>query len=351
MSRSSRWTVARTRPIPLLALIASGAVSAASENCRAIVVDVDRLACYDIVVDVDRLACYDKEMRPNAPPAQGSSTAADAIGAAPGHSALEAAWGAPGEATERFTMRPYKPVYLLALNYSSGANARPASPTQPTSIEDGLKRVEVKYQLSFKTRIASGLFGDNGDVWAAYTQSSHWQLYSPAISRPFRETNYEPEGIFVWKLRTGLFGASLRHVGIGINHQSNGRSDPLSRSWNRVIAQAGVERDEWTATLRLWRRIEERDSSDDNPDIVDYMGRGELLLTRQAGEHQFAATLRPVTGPDRQGHGALQLDWSFPISGRLKGHVQYFVGHGASLIDYNHFARTVGVGISLVAWR
>jgi phospholipase A1/A2 len=264
---------------------------------------------------------------------------------------MAAAWGVPGETTERFTMRPYKPVYLLAFNYNSRMNDLPGSPTQPASPEQGLKRTEVKYQLSFKTRIASGLFGDNGDVWAAYTQSSHWQLYSPAISRPFRETNYEPEAVFVWKTRAELLGATLRYAGIGINHQSNGRSDPLSRSWNRVIAQAGFERGDWGATVRVWRRIEESGSDDDNPDIEDFMGRGELLLTRHAGEHLLAVTLRPPTSPHRQGNGALQADWSFPLSGRLKGHLQYFVGRGESLIDYNHFARTLGIGVSLVAWR
>lgn len=302
--------------------------------------------CRGIESNAERLACYDRSADAGAP-APGEEPSGVTGGPATTPTFLEAAWGTRGERAERFVMRAYKPVYLLALNYSAPVNDRPSSPTRPTFQEDGLKRTEVKYQLSFKTRIASGLFGDNGDIWVAYTQSSRWQLYSPAVSRPFRETNYEPEGVLAWKLKRDLWGMSLRHAGIGINHQSNGRSDPLSRSWNRLIGQAAVERGDWAATLRVWHRIKEHPADDDNPDIVDFMGHGELLLTRQAEAHRVSAILRPSFGEGHQGHGALQVDWSFPLSGRLKGHVQYFAGHGESLIDYNHFTRTIGVGVSL----
>jgi phospholipase A1 len=343
MPRTRISRLARTGLLPLLLQVVVTSALAQASDCRTIVPDSDRLACYDRSID-RAVSAPDVSARD-------AERAAFGDGATARQSPMAAAWGVPGEATERFTMRPYKPVYLLAFNYNSQMNESPGSPTQPVSPEQGLKRTEVKYQLSFKTRIASGLFGDNGDVWAAYTQSSHWQLYSPAISRPFRETNYEPEAVFVWKTRADILGATLRYTGIGINHQSNGRSDPLSRSWNRVIAQAGFERGDWGATVRVWRRIEESGSDDDNPDIEDFMGRGELLLTRDAGEHLLAVTLRPSLSSHHQGHGAFQADWSFPLSGRLKGHLQYFVGRGESLIDYNHFARTLGIGVSLVAWR
>ena len=60
-------------------------------------------------------------------------------------------------------------------------------------------------------------------------------------------------------------------------HQSNGQSLPLSRSWNRAYLMTGMELDNrWAVNARLWKRIGESASSDDNPDISDYIGRGEL---------------------------------------------------------------------------
>lgn len=59
-------------------------------------------------------------------------------------------------------------------------------------------------QLSFKIKAMQGVFGhDNLDLWLGYTATSFWQAYNRSISSPFREINYEPEAMLVF--RTNYF--------------------------------------------------------------------------------------------------------------------------------------------------
>ena len=250
-----------------------------------------------------------------------------------------------------FQMRAYKPVYLLPAFWTSDVNETPSSPnpdnTMPVPLE--LTSVEAKFQISFKTKIVENIFGDNGDLWTAFTQSSRWQVYNGEQSRPFRETNYEPEAMLVFRNNYSLGGWKGRMTGIGINHQSNGRSDPLSRSWNRVILNIGLDRENWAFVVRPWWRVPEG-SDDDNPDIEDYIGRGDAMLVYNKGGHEFSLLGRHSLRGGDDSHGSLQMDWGFPIDRTLRGHLQLFHGYGESLIDYNHKATYVGLGISLLEW-
>ncbi len=252
-----------------------------------------------------------------------------------------------------FNVRGYKPVYLLPVFYTSNINDRPHSPAPDHTVDQslGLDQLEAMFQISFKTKIAQGLFNHHGDLWFGYTQTSHWQVYNNDISRPFRETNYQPEAMLVFGTNYGLFdGWRGRLLGIGINHQSNGRSEPLSRSWNRIIANIGFEKPGWTVMFRPWIRIHEARSRDDNPDIEDYMGRGSVEIVHESHGNEYSLMLRhSLRGGDRS-HGAARFTWSFPIHAKLRGYMQVFHGYGESLIDYNHRATYVGLGVSLVGW-
>lgn len=178
-----------------------------------------------------------------------------------------------------------------------------------------------------------------------------WQVYNADLSRSLRETNYEPEAMLVFRSDFQLPGLHGRMLGLGLNHQSNGRAQPLSRSWNRVIAMAGFEQGDWTLTLRPWWRIPESSGNDDNADIEDHLGRGEAVVSKRWGQNLISLQLRHSLRSGTNSRGSVELDWAFPISGNLKGQLQLFSGYGESLIDYNFRQTRVGVGVSLVEWR
>lgn len=326
-------------------------------------------ACRHVANDQARLACYDalSEKEPKAAqtaPAPGDTAwnraseeeqtvvPGERQNAAP-ESRLARAWDLePGKRGDLLSLRPYQPVYLLPWFHSTDVNRSPSSPsdgrttTRPMDVDAN----EAKLQISLKTRVAEDLIGDNGDLWFGYTQSSRWQVYNGGQSRPFRETNYEPELMFVWRTDYDVLGWRGRLLNLGINHQSNGRSLPLSRGWNRLMLSTSLERENWTMTLRPWWRLPDRSSRDDNPDISDYIGRADLHLVRTEGKHQFSALFRHTLRGGDKNRGAVQLDYAFPIAGELRGHIQWFSGYGESLIDYNHRANYIGVGLSLLEW-
>lgn len=331
-----------------LCLVSPWAGAQTLGDCRRLADDVQRLACYDRLIPV---ADANEDDNLFVEPAGAPEVRGDGLRAET--SLLGRAWDL--DTNERGTylrVRQYKPVYVLPVFYSGRMNQYPSSPSAGHSVTNSvdLQSSEAKYQLSLKTKLVEDVFGNNGDLWFGYTQVSHWQVFNAQTSRPFRETNYEPEAMLVWRTDYSLAGWRGRYASLSLNHQSNGRSLPLSRSWNRVIAAVGFEKDEWTLTIRPWWRIPESSSQDDNPDISNYLGRADIQLTRHIGDHELSLMLRHSLRGGANSHGALQLDYAFPLAGGMRGHLQWFSGYGESMIDYNHRANYYGAGVSLLEW-
>ena len=377
----------RCLELSMFTILGSIACSAHAENAAS-VNPATVEACVALTSDAERLACYDTLYKaPTIIPAQvqaaepiiAATTAAQKadktepetltdkvvqkvsdlqiLSAAPKFdpnvSLLDRRWELSEESKLGvWNIRAYQPVYLLPAFWTSEKNEFPKSPNKNNTVtnKQDLSSTEAKFQLSFKTKALENVFGNNGDVWVGYTQSSRWQVFNSEASRPFRETNYEPEASLIFRTNYEILGLNARLMGMTFNHQSNGRSDPLSRSWNRVIFNLGFEKDNFALMLRPWYRIEEDAKDDNNPDIKDYIGRGDLTAFYRDGDNDFSLMLRhSLKGGDRS-HGAVQFDWAFPIKGKLRGHFQLFDGYGESLIDYNHRATYAGIGVSLMNW-
>lgn len=331
-------------------------------GCTAIESDAQRLACYDHATGRVNLPVAQK--RPNTgadAPNVFSRDGKRATAQVPGNSEvdqplslLDSRWElSPESKLGTFNIRGYKPVYVMPVFLTSNQNNMPTSPNPDNRVAgkgEQLQNAETKFQLSLKAKVWQGVFGDAGDLWVGYTQSSRWQVYNAKLSRPFRETDYEPEAMLVFGTHYNVFGWEGRLLGIGVNHQSNGRGDPQSRSWNRVIANVGFERDGWTVMLRPSWRIPEPRADDDNPDIADYMGRGEVQIVHEWHGQEFGMLLRHSLRGGSKSHGAARFSWSFPVAGNFRGYMEVFKGYGESLIDYNHNATYLGVGISLLDW-
>lgn len=225
----------------------------------------------------------------------------------------------------------HKPMYVLPLTYSDEYKG---------------SAMDLVFQISAKQRVLGRNF------FLAYTQKSFWQAYNDEASRPFRETNYNPE--FFYRF-TPLDDHGWKRMGFdaGIEHQSNGRPTPLSRSWNRYYIAPYLPFDNTLIYLKFWQRIEEdnRDrpddtQGDDNPDILEYYGYKEINIQHNfKGEHLLDVMVRENRS---KGRGATRIMYSAPGDSSGLFYTFYlFNGYGESLIDYNEHITRVGLGVSL----
>lgn len=362
-----------TKPIAALTLGLTATTplyaQSSMQACRSIADNAVRLACFDAAVAPASVSAPAPTPATAQAPAQTSASASAAVStpssadstspsqAPPSH--LERFWELRAD-TQRdpFTLHTYRANYLLPVVSSNAMNRQPSSPapgrTPATAVPYG--NTEVKFQLSLRTKVAQDVLLPGASLWAAYTQTSSWQLWSRTLSAPFRSTDYEPEMIYMVPMSADLpFGWRLRYGQAGVVHQSNGQGLPLSRSWNRVYAGAGIENGNWSIATRLWARLREP-NNDDNPGIERFVGRGELTLRHsQSGGHVASLRLRHTLSASAR--GSALVDYAFPLGSRsvsgvgaLRGHVQLFTGYGQTLLDYNFRQTTVGLGLSLADW-
>jgi phospholipase A1 len=263
-----------------------------------------------------------------------------ASGAVP--SAIDKRLAAEREAAASpFSILAHRPNYFLVAAYN----------WEGWDSEFDNKNIESQFQLSLKVPLAVGLFDNRMDIYGAYTNRSFWQMYNSGDSEPFRETNHEPELWVQFQNDWKIWGLTNSFNTVGFVHQSNGRSEELSRSWNRIYASFLFEKGNWTYDLKPWIWVSSDKEASDNPDIDDYMGYGEFRVSHGKNNHVVSGMFRNLLESDFD-KGAVELSWSFPVFDYpyLRGYLQYFYGYGESLIDYNHKVNRLGIGISVTDW-
>ncbi len=257
-----------------------------------------------------------------------------------------------------FGFRAYRPLNL-SFAVASSPQQVPTSPAAGhTGTATDYQAHEMRIGLSMRTKLAQGLLTQNDparkdSLWFGYSQQSTWQVFNGGLSRPFRSTDHEPELMYVYPTDVPLPGGwRWRYAGVGIVHQSNGQSLPLSRSWNRAYLMGGMELgDTMRVTAKLWHRLNESATDDDNPDITSTVGRAEFGARWNINQHnELGLTVR--NNLRSSGKGSVRLEWlkaiGDPVRSNLRLHAQLFHGYGDTLIDYNRKRTVFSLGLSLV---
>jgi phospholipase A1 len=275
-----------------------------------------------------------------------------------------------------FGLKPYHSNFILPISYSKHKYKRISSATHITNytpLENARygqydSNSEVEFQISLKKDLFYDIFGLNENITAAFTQKVWWQLYND--SSPFRETNYLPE-VFI-TIPTPFDSVAdrygLKSIRTGFLHESNGQEGYRSRSWNRIYATANMQWDNLFVSTRAWYILPEKDkydgyydglpniygfmdpndSGDDNPDIHEYLGYGDLKVNYLYGKHEFGGLFRYNFGEGGKNRGATQLHWTYPLldSENTFLYFKFFNGYGENLIDYNNCVTKTAFGFS-----
>lgn len=217
--------------------------------------------------------------------------------------------------------------YFMPLSYSS-----------PNSFK---KDISSQFQISLKKLIFDDILGFNEKYYFAYTQISWWDLY--ADSAPFYETNYRPELFVEFPLKY----RNLINLKFGFLHDSNGKDDELSRSWNRLYIASEFEFDKLTITPRLFQRIP--DSKDDNPNIQNYKGRGDINLKYNMDNGAiFQAVFTNNLKFDKTNKSSLELGYLYPIKNGFYLYLSGFSGYSKSLQSYDRYQNSINLGIAFI---
>lgn len=371
--------------------VALSLLSAAQVHAQASGGASPPLSCQSLADNAARLACYDnwaQQVQPRQPTQTPASavttpTAATSTATAPvvAQSTEQRVARQPSEITrfwdleksterEVFQLRGYRPVSISA-STANTVNTLPSSPTNGSPANAvAFTASEMKLNLSVRTKIATGILHRadqllNDSLWFGYSQQSYWQLFNGGISRPFRATDHEPELMYVFGHALPLPGGwTYRMSGAGVVHQSNGQSLPLSRSWNRVYLMAAADKltvnnHRFTLQAKVWQRLREDPSKDDNPDISDRIGRAEIAgrwsfdtgPEQDRTTHSLGLTVRHSLRSAMRGSARLEYLRSLgSANSGLRFHTQLFSGYGDSLINYNRRRTAFSVGLSLVDW-
>lgn len=247
-----------------------------------------------------------------------------------------------------FAILPHRPNYMMPFSYTE----YPHDEEFEQALGDewpGYMNVEAMFQISVKYQIYQFDKKNKNRLYVAYTNKSYWQVYSEQISRPFRETNHEPE-LFLQIIPSWGY---INQMTLSLNHQSNGQFQGLSRSWNRIIAGFYHRDGNSVYGLEPWWRIPETDKADpndptdnDNPDIHKYLGYGNFLWYKKVGREAVMFRLGNNLNFDKN-RGFGEIEFTFPLGRRFLGFVQYFEGYGHSLIEYNRYQRRIGFGLKI----
>lgn len=200
---------------------------------------------------------------------------------------------------------------------------------------------DVKFQISLGIRLTDAVLPWHTFLFLMYTQKTFWNVFQKSL--PMGDINFNP-GIGISK----PFFNKDRYVGkltLLIEHESNGRDGPESRSWNRISFSGSTIIDQWLMVhAKVWIPIID---GENNRDILKYCGiyQSGVVISTPDRKFSFGLTWVKRLGWNLNFNTIWEFTWRVHKKSNLNLFAQYYNGYGESLIDYNVFHSMLRVGL------
>ncbi len=206
--------------------------------------------------------------------------------------------------------------------------------------EPTVRNTNVKFQISFSQRLTRNTLPWNTYLYLFYTQKCFWNILEESM--PMTDLNFNP-GIGLGK---PIF-AKDRFIGelkLMLEHESNGRSEENSRSWNKISLGVNIMIDPHCIIhAKGWIPIVD---GRHNKDLLDYYGIYQMGMSLRSSNNKFGFS---TLFTKRRGWD-LNYNITVEASYRIKNthnqylFMQFYNGYGEGLLDYNKFHSQLRVG-------
>lgn len=214
----------------------------------------------------------------------------------------------------------------------------------PTNEKIDSQNADSKYQISFKQLVTRKALLWDTHLYVTYSQKAFWNIFE--FSSPFQEINFNPSAglqkIFYNKNDRVSGKASLM-----LNHNSNGRDSIYSRSWNSLNFKYTLPLN--TSILmsaEVWAPFMYKD---DNPDLFEYIGVTKLSFSYAIKPDKLYFDISAQKGLNWDWKGSIKSSISYNLFNSKNQYVmlEWFAGHGESLVNYDKFTSMVRIGYVL----
>lgn len=200
---------------------------------------------------------------------------------------------------------------------------------------------DVKFQVSISQRLTKSTLPFNTYLFLFYNQKVFWNVFENSM--PVHDFNFNP-GIGVSKLLI----AKDRVIGkasLLIEHESNGRDNDNSRSWNKISLCGSIYiSPQFMIHAKYWIPIVD---GQHNRDILRYCGifQNGLQVMSNDKKYGMAITLVKRQGWNLNFNTIVELNYRLFKKDNQYIFLQYYNGYGDNLLDYNKFHSRLRFGI------